>query len=232
MSSAGNTTVKILLSAALICLANVAAYAGSEYTPTVALEKIDAATASADLKSKAQAFVRSAKMLGSASGTSLLERKRVTDALTKLMNGDTSGVMTALYREDPYMGALVSYLGEKVENREYRDISSLMARLRNGNDLKQNVIEFLSIKVNEVYVNQLNLGHFMGSLVAAIKNEASVEAERANIAEKIAATFEDRATAESGLTIDIVREIENKITKDYAQWKGGLFERFLAVGRG
>lgn len=113
--------------------------------------------------------------------------------------------------------------------------------MRKGNDLQKNAAEFLNQKEGfagggEYFVNQKNLGYFMGSVAAAINNVASSEKDGASIAANIVTTllwagtahhpadYQALAALGSGLANEAVRRIASSITDNYAQWKEHFYE--------
>lgn len=208
---------------------------------------VSAAATSRDADVKARVFIAATQALSFAPEGGTLPKgktKPVTDALTKVLDSDTTGIVTALTQpknRTDGLSALRTYLREKVENKEYGDIGRFITKLRRGNNLQNNPEDFLDREVKDLngkpyYLNQRNLGYFTGSVAAAVNAVASSEKEQAAIAANIAVTvlwagtahhpadWQALAASGSGIANDIARQWTNRITEKYGRWKDHFYD--------
>jgi len=166
-------------------------YLGQQGQPSVTTNAqpladiLSAAATSTDPAVKARMFEAGTKALGQINDTNSFlnpnpgaadDVKRVTHGLTDILNSDTTGVVRALKLDQPGGSALTSYMKEVISedpSAGNKTIGTLLARLQQGNDLKQNPLDFVNQATDDghggkVYVNAENLGYFSGAVQAGI----------------------------------------------------------------
>ncbi len=160
---------------------------------------------------------------------------RIASALTNLMDSNTTGMMTALFKYDREMDSLVNFLEVKINNKQFDDVSASINKLTRGNGLEKPKIEFLSEQQkdengNSHFVNQKSLGRFVGAVAAATKHVAASKKEREAITTNIMITLfwagtahhpadlQATAAAGSGYMTERARRKSNEIDTKYADW--------------
>ncbi len=117
-----------------------------------------------------------------------------TGTLPSSLNSDPIGTMTALFAKNREMNELMSYLETAIRDKKFKDIGKIIITLRLGENSRKSDLDFLGetqkdASGNNVFINQKNLGLFLGSLVVSIKHAAFSEKERAEIVGNICSTI-------------------------------------------
>jgi hypothetical protein len=163
---------------------------------------------------------------------------KVTEALETSLATDTSSAMAALVLQDHTLAPLVTYLQELIRRKNYDGIAKLIDNLDHGTKTKVDMCDFLgqsgkNEKGETHFINQLNLGYFMGALVVAIKKTTWQQSERAAIARNIINSFLSVGTIAStsegtvlscGLTSKMAQETAKEIEAEACRWASGLMK--------
>ncbi|MEE9335083.1 MAG: hypothetical protein V3U65_13425 [Granulosicoccaceae bacterium] len=158
-----------------------------------------------DLALKARVFELGSRQIDEIRGThSLLTPNttagvrsgEVADALSALLDTDTTGIITALERGDGVLSSragngISSYMAELVRQDDTTRITNLIAKLQTGNDLSADPVEFLRTFEQTTsgvrdFQNASNLGYVIGGVREGI---AAIESNRREQAELVSTIF-------------------------------------------
>lgn len=142
---------------------------------------LDAAATGGDPAVKSRLFRAGAGVLGGLDGslftpdvTASTERPRLADALTRLLQSDTTGVVDRLATDELSGRSLAAYAKAMVKEGRIESLGQLMAKLQHGNDLSEpDAAKYISqTRTNsmgqEYYANAQSLGYFSGAVQAGI----------------------------------------------------------------
>ena len=161
------------------------------------------------------------------------------NALTASLKNDATKTMKELLRQSRRLDALIAYLQVKIEKKEFADIADVLDKFRLGSGNEGDVCHFLGEKSadengHKYFINQRNLGYFIGALTVAIRKASRRETKRAAIAENIVNSFLSVGTITSlsqegssplcGLTRETVEKIIRKIRAKPCRWHSELYE--------
>ncbi len=119
----------------------------------------------------------------------------VTDALTKVLDSDVTGIVTALESNQatPYSRngkGMSQYMAEMMRQGNGQEIHDIVEKLQKGNDLQENPSDFLQQHTtdqndNRNYQNLSNLGYVVGSVRAGVADINADLQEQADILNNI-----------------------------------------------
>jgi hypothetical protein len=220
---------------------------------------LEAAGASQDAGVKAKVFAAASKAIGDIRGSDTMMQpnpsaggaaKVVADAMTKLLDGDTRGIVNRLNGRDVGGHALTTYLQEKIrENPAARnpEIGRQITQLQ-GAGTGMNGARFIDVAEkaapngDNFYRNAQNLGYYVGAMQAAINKMNSDAKTKGDILSNVFTTTVSVAAASNpaltvparmgvqfanGLTKEIVRAVVDGVSTSGKGLRDALTELAL-----
>lgn len=179
----------------------------TSFDPAPLAAMIDAAAGISNPEMKADVFQNGAlemKRIGDAGGifnpTFGNETEGVRDALTNLLNSDTTGVTTALEANYRDGNGLTAYVKEMLDSDQAPAIGQLIAKLAKGNSLTENPMtrfnaESIGSDGKPFKQNAQVLGFFSGAVLAAAKQITTDEKAQGDILKNVFGTIAGAAGA-------------------------------------
>jgi hypothetical protein len=221
----------------------------TSYDTQTLADMIDAAATSTDPELKARIFSAAAPQLteiaDSGDGLSKVnpdaaeDARPVSEAMTRLLQSDVRGVVSALENDDPYGRALTGYLQEMVASGQNEKVGELIAELRLDVANAVPVANDPSTDADNdvVYPNAELLGYFSGATQAAIVNNGASAQEQAAVVEDIFMTVIElgaggiggraggiSSAVAKGLTRGVVNEVTSAIGRETMDLRLGFYE--------
>lgn len=153
----------------------------------------------------------------------------IRDALTKLLQSDTTGIMRELETNFRNGKGITAYAKSMLNAGENEELGNIIARLSKGNDLTGNPLDRFGTRVNGTdgnphYNNAQVLGYFAGALFSGAKQITGDRAKQADMFKNVFGTIAGAAgTANipagiassvlNGLTSEIVNSVTDSLNK-------------------
>ena len=198
-------------------------------------ELVDAVSRTSDPALKARVFEAAALQMkeiseaGSTFPTVIAANKdaqaaAVRDALTGLLDSDTTGVVRALEENETSFNGkgITAYVKSMIESGDQAKLGTFINRLMTGNDLSGNAYARFGEQANgdnneQFYQNAQVLGYFGGAIAASCKQITGDRAKQADIVKNIFGTVLGATGAmnpASGVASSVANGLTQKIVND------------------
>lgn len=162
----------------------------------------------------------------------------VRNALTGILQSDTTGIMTELEHKYRNGDGITAYVKSMLDAGETAELGNIVARLSKGNDLRGDPLSRFGTQVrgtdgNPHYQNAQVLGYFAGALFSGAKQITSDRSRQADMLKNVFGTIAGATGAANpasgvvssvlnGLTQQIVTDVTNGLNKGTMEMEEAL----------